>query len=109
MADTVSLDPFVVQTITSYAQALRIRGVPFDKILVFGSHAKGTSTPKSDIDVCVISPTFGHDYHKALVSLLSSSIDIEGDLDIVPYTPSDLLDRYDPLATEIRTYGKFVV
>ena len=109
MADAISLDPFVIKTVTSYAQALRGRGVPFDKILVFGSHAKGTSTPTSDIDVCVVSPTFGEDYHKALVTLLSTSIDIDGDLDIVPYTPSDLLDRYDPIATEIRRYGKLVV
>lgn len=109
MADTVSLDPFVIQAVTSYANALRVRGIPFDNILVFGSHAKGTSTAKSDIDVCVVSPTFGKDYHKALVSLISSSIDIEGDLDIVPYSPSDLADKYDPLATEIRTHGKFVV
>lgn len=109
MADPISLAPSVIQTVSSYAQALRVRNISFDKILVFGSHARGTATSNSDIDVCVVSPLFGKDYHKALVSLISSSIDIDGDLDIVSYTPEDLSDRFDPLASEIRLYGKVVV
>lgn len=109
MADSVSLTPATQQTIATYAGVLRARQIPFDHIVVFGSHARGTQTKTSDIDVCVVSRSFGEDYHKALVSLLSAAIDIEGDLDIVPYTPSDLADRYDPLASEIRTYGKSVV
>lgn len=108
MVDSISLTPSVRQTVSAFAQALRVRGISFDHIYVFGSHARGTSTPTSDIDVCVVSPLFDKDYHQALISLFSSSIDVDGDLDIVPYTPSDLLNRYDPLATEIRTYGKVV-
>ena len=88
---------------------MRQRNIPFDKIVVFGSHARGIQTNASDIDVCVVSPSFGADYHKALVSLLNAAIDIDGDLDVVPYTPDDLADRYDPLASEIRTFGKSIV
>lgn len=109
MVDSIPLTPVIQRMIATYATALRMRKIPFDRIVVFGSHARGTSTKNSDIDVCVVSPSFGADYHQALVSLLSAAIDIEGDLDVVPYTPTDLADRYDPLASEIRTYGQSVV
>ena len=109
MVDSVSLTPAIRQTIATYVIALKDRKIPFDRIVVFGSHARGTSTKNSDIDVCVVSPSFGADYHQALVSLLNAAIDVDGDLDIVPYTPTDLADRYDPLASEIRAYGQSVV
>ena len=108
MAHPVSLTPIARQTVTAYADALRKRRIPFDRIVIFGSHAKGAQIQTSDIDVCVVSPTFGADYHQALVSLLKAAIDVDGDLDIVPYTPTDLDNQYDPLASEIRLYGKVV-
>lgn len=105
MVNSISLAPSIQKTVIQYADALRTRRIPFERIIVFGSHAKGTYSEKSDIDVCVVSRTFGSDYHQALVSLISASTDIDGNLDIVPYTPSDLADRYDPLAREIRRFG----
>lgn len=33
-------------------------GVRVGSVYVYGSHAKGTATRHSDIDVCIISPTF---------------------------------------------------
>lgn len=105
MADTVSLTPFVTKTVSDYARILGARKIPFERIIVFGSHAKGSPRPGSDIDVCVVSSTFGSDYHGALVKLITAAGEVEGDLDIVAYTPSDLADRYDPLASEIRAHG----
>ncbi|MBU1472939.1 nucleotidyltransferase domain-containing protein [Patescibacteria group bacterium] len=105
MAQNISVTPHIRTLISEYAQTLKKRNITFDQIVVFGSHAKGNEHAASDIDVCVISPSFGADYHQALVSLLSAAIDIDGDLDIVPYTPADITSQYDPLAKEIRTYG----
>jgi len=109
MAQNVSIAPNIRALILEYAQALRKQNVPFDQIVLFGSHAKGFGHALSDIDVCVISPSFGADYHQALVSLLSASIEVNGDFDIVPYTPRDMANQYDPLAKEIRTHGIRVV
>lgn len=109
MAQDIFVTPHIRMLISEYAHALRKRNIPFDQIVLFGSHAQGNEQTTSDIDVCVISPSFGEDYHKALVALLSASIDIDGDLDIVPYTPSDMANQYDPLAKEIRTHGIRVV
>ena len=43
--------------------------LPVGSVYVYGSHAKGTATKHSDIDVCVISQTF-RDPLKALQQLL---------------------------------------
>jgi len=32
---------------------------PIDKVVLFGSHAKGTATAQSDIDVCFFLSSFG--------------------------------------------------
>lgn len=109
MADTASVTPFVNKTISDYVRVLGARKIPFENIIVFGSHATGNPRPGSDIDVCVVSSTFDNDYHEALVKLTSAAGDVEGDLDIVAYTPNDLADRYDPLASEIRSHGKTIV
>jgi uncharacterized protein len=106
MAQSISVVSSVQNIVSDYAKALRRQNVPFDQIVLFGSHAQGTQREGSDIDICIVSPLFGDDYHKALVSLMHATLDIDGNLDVVPYTPQDLADKYDPLAHEIRTHGK---
>lgn len=52
------------------------------KILLFGSQAKGTATAKSDIDLCIIAPT--NDKRSLLTDLYC---DTESDTPI--YTPEE--------------------
>jgi predicted nucleotidyltransferase len=44
-----------IETVThsakQYAHDVR-RVMPVDKVMLFGSYAKGTATPQSDIDIC---------------------------------------------------------
>lgn len=56
-----------------------------EKILLFGSQAKGTATAKSDIDLCVIAST------KDKRSLLTDLYDTESDtsIDFLLYTPEE--------------------
>jgi predicted nucleotidyltransferase len=41
----------VTQSVTQYANEVR-RVMPVDKVMLFGSYAKGTATPQSDVDIC---------------------------------------------------------
>ena len=42
-----------------YAKRIsREENIPISKVIIFGSHAKGTTHKWSDIDVCLISPRF---------------------------------------------------
>jgi len=47
--------------VTEFAAHLRPH-LQVDRILLFGSHARGEAGPDSDLDLLVVSPDFGKDY-----------------------------------------------
>jgi uncharacterized protein len=95
--------------IKKYAQVLLKSGISLDRIILFGSYAKKTNKPWSDIDVCVVSKQFGK--HRLLESmdLAALATQVDSMIEPHPFHPDDLLDQYDPLASEIRKYGIEVV
>lgn len=56
------------------------------KVILFGSHAKGTASTGSDIDLCIIADT--QNKRKATAQLYYS-IDCEIPIDFILYTPSE--------------------
>lgn len=48
----------VERIIRDFAKAVSAQGVRPEKILLFGSYARGDPRPESDIDVIVVSPDF---------------------------------------------------
>jgi len=44
--------------IERYTDALKSMGITPEGIILFGSHARGTARPDSDIDLVIISPDF---------------------------------------------------
>ncbi len=44
--------------IKQYAEALKNQGIHIDKIILFGSQARGDARDNSDIDLLVVSPDF---------------------------------------------------
>lgn len=77
-----------------------------ERLLVYGSFAKGTPQEHSDIDVCVVSPKFGEDITSEMVRLNTLAHRIDPRIEVVPYSPKDLAVEEDPLAYEITKYGK---
>lgn len=95
-----------IDTVRQYGLVLRQEGIPYVRLIVFGSQAKGTASSWSDIDVCVVSDTFGRDRHTERVKLMHARrSDRLLDIEPHPFHPKDLKDKYDPLAAEIRRYG----
>ena len=45
----------------SFVQECKTIGVTFDKVMLFGSHAKGTAHDSSDIDLLLVSKNFTDD------------------------------------------------
>ena len=62
------------QIISQYAPA---------KIILFGSHVKGTATPKSDIDLCVVKNT---NNKRELLTEMYLNIESDKPFDLVLYT-----------------------
>ncbi len=106
MADKTVLNKKVNEIINDYRAALVQNGIPVEKIILFGSRAKGTARNWSDIDLCVISKIFGHDHFDEMVRLKRLTVDVEPLIEPHPYHPNDLKEDLDPLIHEIRTYGQ---
>ena len=48
----------IKRIIADFQEALKINGVKTDKVVLFGSYAKGNATKYSDIDLIVVSQDF---------------------------------------------------
>ena len=72
-----------------------------EKIILFGSHARGTAGPDSDVDFLVVMPVQGSRRKKATEIDLSLS-DREVPLDILVVTPEQFERDRDMIGTVIR-------
>lgn len=94
-----------VEYLQRYRQLLLQAGIPVADLVIFGSLAKNEAHEGSDIDVAVVSPSFGRDYHDELGQLLRHRERISLLIEPHPFHPDDLQDRWSTLAQEIRTHG----
>lgn len=95
--------------IRTYQRLLLKAGIAVERIILFGSHAKGTAHKWSDLDLCVVSTQFGKHPFEEGVKLMTIRTDDLLDIEPHPFNPEDLKDKYDSLAAEIRKYGIRVV
>lgn len=102
------ISPKVIKAIKDYAEILKAEKISVEKLILFGSHAKGTANPSSDIDLCVVSPQFGKNRFDERVKLMKMTIEIKESIEPHPYSASGLKEKWDPLASEIRKYGLVV-
>ncbi|MEG2096673.1 MAG: nucleotidyltransferase domain-containing protein [Pseudoflavonifractor sp.] len=56
------------------------------QILLFGSQAKGTATPKSDFDICIVAKT---ENKRRLLTDLYCQVEAEKPIDFLLYTPEE--------------------
>jgi len=61
-----------------------------DKIILFGSLAKGVITNNSDIDICIVKDT---ENKRELISDIYANIDSSYPFDIILYTPEEWKDN----------------
>jgi predicted nucleotidyltransferase len=63
-----------------------------EKIILFGSHARGQSGPDSDVDLLVLMPYVGHPARKA-AEIVSRTHPGTFSLDVIVRTPGEFLER----------------
>jgi uncharacterized protein len=92
-------------------ELLREELVTVDGIILFGSHAKGTATPESDIDLCVVSRDFGKDRFRE--SILSNRLAYKcmPFCEVIPIGLKDYLEvqTLSPILYEIKKTGIFIL
>lgn len=69
------MDKKVVEIAKLYAQKVRER-LPVEMIILYGSHAKGTATKSSDIDIAVVVDKIRGDYLTLSADLFSLVRDV---------------------------------
>ena len=71
-----------------YLDRLRER-IPVEAAYVYGSHARGTPTRHSDIDVAVVSSAFGDSYHRDLTALAAARPPDGAMISALPFTVTE--------------------
>ena len=78
------VDEAVRERIENFISAVRQRGIPISRIVLFGSHARGDAHEWSDIDIVVISPLFdGPDLRSAVDMLWEATVSTRGHIEPV--------------------------
>ena len=95
-----------MDTILQLSQRIAERFLP-ERIVLFGSHADGTATEDSDVDILVVLPFEGKGFRKSLEIL--NGCDPRFPIDLLARSPEDTARRYaegDPLIREALDHGK---
>lgn len=96
----------VIRVINKFARAIREKGITIDKIVLYGSYAKGRQRRDSDIDVAVVSRDFGKDRIEEGMFLFRIAGEIDPRIEPVPISVKSYKnDTWVPLIYEIRTKG----
>jgi uncharacterized protein len=95
----------VKKAIQDYIQYLKKEGLPIEKVILYGSYAKGKTHRWSDVDICIISSGFKKGMNP-LVYLWTKKRDkdIEAMIAPVGFHPRDFVDE-SPLVWEIKKTG----
>jgi len=88
-----------------YIEEVKKSGIAVKSAYLFGSYAKGNPNTNSDIDICIISSNFGQDYFEESLKLRYLTNKIDTRIEAIPFSLTDLDDKYSTLATEIKKYG----
>lgn len=95
----------IILTSQNFIKKVEKAGYPVKAAFLFGSYAKGKAREHSDIDICIVSPSFGKNYFNEMVTLKNISSDIDLRIEPIPMALDDLDDKYSTLASEIKKYG----
>jgi predicted nucleotidyltransferase len=90
----------ITETIETMVRRLVERFDP-DQIILFGSHARGTAGPDSDVDLLVVMPVSGSKRARQVEMRLALH-DIPLPKDIIVVTPEEVVRRRDIVGTIIR-------
>ncbi len=96
----------IADKVRRFSEALVKAGVAIDKMILYGSYAKGTQRQESDIDVAVVSRNFGRDKVEEGMLLFRIAGDVDTRIEPVAVSLESFeRDTWIPLIYEIRKNG----
>lgn len=88
-----------------YRRNIENAGIPIEKMVVFGSYARGNAREDSDIDICVVSPKLGKDEMAESSKLNFLHWRLDNRIEAHPVSSKDYASTATPLIFEIKKYG----
>jgi len=106
MAEKMSLEK-IKKIVRKYILILEADGINIEKVILYGSYAKGTPHKDSDIDICLISEKFGRDLHEEGKYLFRKLWRLKNsNIEPVAYSPKYFYGKnQSPLINEIQKNG----
>jgi len=95
----------IIAIVRLYARHLADQGVPVNRVILFGSWAKGTARSDSDIDVGIVSSRFGNDEIEEMQYLLYQTRHIDDRIEPIPMSVEDYENDATPFIVEIKKHG----
>ena len=95
-----------VKSIKKFIKALKQEGITVDRVILYGSYARGKTRSDIDIDVAVISKNFGKDRVEEGMTLFRVAGKIDPRLEPIPISSESYQnDTWVPLIYEIKEKG----
>jgi len=93
--------------IKKYIDEIERNNIPVQRVILFGSYAKGNFKDESDIDVAIISPAFTGDRFEDRRRIVPLRRKIDNRIEPIPLTPEDF-DKGGNFIDEIKKIGKLI-
>jgi predicted nucleotidyltransferase len=106
MAKKKGITPEIKNTAIRFAKVIRSKGIPINRLVIFGSYAKGKAKGHSDIDLCIVSSKFGKDSISELQFLLKQSRNVDDRIEPIPVSIKEYKEGKSPFVFEIKKFGK---
>jgi predicted nucleotidyltransferase len=90
---------------TKYREIIENSGIPVERMILFGSYARGNERRDSDIDICVVSPKFGKDEIMEIGRLNFLRWKLDNRIEAHPVSSKDYKSIATPFILEIQKYG----
>ena len=95
-----------IKIVRKFIKALKQEGITVDRVILYGSYARGKTRSDSDIDVAVISKNFGKDRVEEGMTLFRVAGKIDPRLEPIPISSESYQnDTWVPLIYEIKEKG----
>lgn len=94
----------IKNTVERFLQALKRNNIPINRVILFGSYARGNYTEWSDIDLAIVSDMFVGNRFDDRKKIRPITLSISSDLEILPYNTKDFTED-DPFVKEIIETG----
>jgi len=84
--------------VTRFRKAVESRGIAVNKLILYGSYARGDYREGSDIDLILISEDFKkHDYWSRIDILSEAIYEVFAPIEVVCFTPEEWASETSPL------------